>query len=62
MSILNSSVILLTVSVIGSLLLVKRNRALDQRVTKIMMFGLYFWVLTFAQAILYVLVYVTMIK
>ena len=53
---------ILAVSIIVSFVLVKWNRALDQRVTKIMMFGLYFWVLVFVQVIIYSLVYQTMFK
>lgn len=62
MTIYTSAGTILLVSVFGSLFLVKRNPALDQRVSRILMFGLYFWVLTFVQAIIYSLVYQTLIK
>jgi hypothetical protein len=54
--------VLLAISIVGALMLVSNNRSLDQRVTKILMFGLYFWVLTFAQAIVYSLIYQIWIK
>ncbi|MGH8548888.1 MAG: hypothetical protein ACRERU_09865 [Methylococcales bacterium] len=62
MTIYTSACAILAVSILGSFVLVKRNRALHQRVARIMMFGLYFWLLTFAQAILYSLVYQTIFK
>lgn len=62
MTIYTSAGAILAVSIVGSIFLVKRNQSLDQRVAKIMMFGLYFWLLTFAQAILYSLIYQTMFK
>ncbi len=62
MTVYTSAGALLAISIIGALILVSRNRSLDQRVTRIMMFGLYFWVLTFVQAIVYSLIYQTLIK
>ncbi|MCI0667071.1 MAG: hypothetical protein L0Y43_03340 [Methylococcaceae bacterium] len=62
MTIYTSASAILAVSIIGSLFLVQRNRSLDHRVAKIMMFGLYFWLLTFAQAIVYSLAYQTVFK
>ena len=57
MNIYTSAGAMLVVSIVASFLLVKRNRSLDQQVVKIMMFGLYFWVFTFIQAVVYALIY-----
>jgi hypothetical protein len=49
MSVAITCVTILLVSVIGGLLLARRNATDRQRQTKILLFVLYFWVLVFAQ-------------
>ena len=44
-------VTILTISIIGGLLLARRNASDRQRQTKILLFVLFFWVLAFAQLI-----------
>jgi branched-subunit amino acid transport protein AzlD len=43
----------LVIAVVVSLALVWRNKSLTSSTAKILMFGLYFWVTVFAEAILY---------
>lgn len=62
MTIYSSAGAILAVSILGSIILVRRNRSLDQRVARIMMFGLYFWLLVFVQVIIYALAYRVIIK
>lgn len=45
--------IALTIAVVISVFLVMRNQRLDSKTAKIMVFGIYFWLIIFAQAILY---------
>jgi hypothetical protein len=42
---------ILVISIIGGLLLSSRNASDQQRQTKILLFALYFWILTFIQLI-----------
>jgi hypothetical protein len=42
-------VTILTISIIGGMLLARRNASDQQRQTKILLFVLYFWVLAFVQ-------------
>jgi hypothetical protein len=53
-------VTILVVSIIGGLLLVSRNASDQQRQTKILLFALYFWVLAFAQLIVFAIGYAVM--
>ncbi len=43
----------LIIAVIASLILIKKNKELSSITAKIMAFGVYFWVIVFAEAILY---------
>ena len=45
-------VIILVISIVGGLLLARRNASEQQRQTKILLFALYFWALVFAQLII----------
>jgi hypothetical protein len=49
MSVAITGVIILLVSVIGGLLLARRNATDRQRQTRILLFVLFFWALVFAQ-------------
>lgn len=51
MTIAATGIIILVLSVAGSILLVRRNAQVQQRQTKILLFLLYFWMLAFAQLI-----------
>jgi len=53
-------VIILVISIIGGLLLASRNASDQQRQTKILLFGLFFWLLTFAQLIIVAIGYSVM--
>ena len=44
-------VIILMISVIGGVLLARRNATGQQRQTKVLLFALYFWMLAFGQLI-----------
>lgn len=47
----------LLIATVASVVIVIRNKALDTVTAKIMIFGIYFWVIIFFQAILYGLYY-----
>ena len=49
--------IILLISIIGGWLLAGRKASGQQRQTKILVFGLYFWVLTFVQLIIFAIGY-----
>jgi hypothetical protein len=51
MIIATTGMLILVISIAGSLLLVRRNAPDQQRQTKILLFLLYFWILAFAQLI-----------
>ena len=53
-------VTILVISIIGGLLLASRNASDQQRQTKILLFGLFFWLLTFAQLIIVAIGYSVM--
>ena len=53
-------VIILVISVVGGLLLARRNASDQQRQTKILLFALYFWALVFAQLIIVAIGYSVM--
>ncbi len=53
-------VTILVISIIGGLLLASRNASDQQRQTKILLFALYFWVLAFAQLIIFAIGYSVM--
>ena len=53
-------VVILVISIIGGLLLASRNASDQQRQTKILLFAVYFWVLTFAQLIIVAIGYSVM--
>lgn len=55
-----AGVIILVVSIAGGLLLVNRNASDQQRQTKILVFGLYFWVLVFVQMLVVAIGYSVM--
>ncbi|NVJ49343.1 MAG: hypothetical protein HWE13_08450 [Gammaproteobacteria bacterium] len=52
--------IALAIATLGAIGLVMRNKKLDTVTAKIMVFGVYFWLLVFAQAILYGIYYGTL--
>lgn len=62
MTVLSSAIAIVSVSVLGALLLSGRHRAPDRKQTRILLFGLYFWLLAFVQLILYALVYALLQK
>lgn len=49
--------IALVIAITVSVVIVMRNKALDSKTAKIMVFGIYFWVFIFLQAVLYGLYY-----
>ena len=51
---------ILTISIVGGLLLARRNASDKQRQTKILLFALFFWVLVFVQLIIVAIVYSVM--
>lgn len=53
-------VTILVISIIGGLLLASRNAPDRQRQTKILLFFLFFWLLTFAQLIIFAIGYSVM--
>ena len=53
-------VTILVISIIGGLLLASRNASDRQRQTKILLFFLFFWLLTFAQLIIFAIGYSVM--
>ncbi len=53
---------ILTISIIGGLLLARRNASDKQRQTKILLFGLFFWVLAFVQLIVVAIGYSVMTR
>ena len=55
-------VIILTISIIGGVLLARRNASDQQRQTKILLFFLYFWVLVFAQVMIVAIGYSVMAR
>ena len=55
-------VAILVISVIGGVLLAGRNASEQQRQTRILLFVLYFWLLTFAQLILVAIGYSVLAK
>ena len=54
-------VIILVISIVGGLLLAGRTASDQQRQTKILLFALFFWVLTFAQLIIFAIGYSVMV-
>ena len=57
MTVTTIGIAILIISIAGALILVKRPDSGKQRQTKILLFGLYFWVIAFVQLILVSLVY-----
>jgi len=53
---------ILTISIVGGILLVRHNVSEQQRQTKILLFGLYFWVLAFVQLIVVAIGYSVMTR
>jgi hypothetical protein len=51
MNIAMIGIAILVISILGSMLLIKRSASAQQQQTKIMLFVLYFWLLTFFQLI-----------
>jgi len=62
MTVYTTGLIILVLSLLGGLVLVIYNKALDQTLYKILMFGLYFWMLVFLQGIFASLIYQTFYK
>jgi hypothetical protein len=56
------SVTILVISIIGGMLLARRNASDQQRQTKILLFVLYFWVLAFVQLIVVAIGYSVMTR
>jgi hypothetical protein len=56
------AVAILTISIIGGILLVRRNAADQQRQSKILLFALFFWVLVFLQLIIAAIGYSVMTR
>jgi O-antigen ligase len=52
MSVLATGAAILAISAIGAILLVKRNPSVQQRQAKVLLFGLYFWLIAFIQLFL----------
>jgi len=55
-------VTILTISIVGSLLLARRNASDQQRQAKVLLFVLFFWVLVFAQLIVVAIGYSVMTR
>jgi len=53
---------ILTISIVGSLRLARRNASDQQRQTKVLLFVLFFWVLVFAQLIVVAIGYSVMTR
>ena len=51
---------ILVISTVGAILWVKRSESSMQRQSKILLFALYFWVLAFAQLIIFAIGYSVM--
>jgi hypothetical protein len=62
MTVLYSAIAIFSVSILGALLLSEKNRSPDQKQTRILLFGLYFWLLAFVQLIIYALIYYVLAK
>jgi len=62
MTLYSTAFVIVLISISGALFFVKRNRALDQTIYKILMFGLYFWLLIFVQAIVCSFIYQYFLK
>jgi hypothetical protein len=56
------AVTILTISIVGGILLVRRNVSEQQRQTKILLFGLFFWALAFVQLIVVAIGYSVMTR
>jgi hypothetical protein len=56
------AVTILTISIVGGILLVRRNVSEQQRQTKILLFGLFFWILAFVQLIVVAIGYSVMTR
>ena len=48
-----TALLMLLVSITGALFLIKRNREIDHRATKVMAFVLYFWMISFLQVLIW---------
>ena len=57
MTVLYSSLAIAIVSIAGAWFFSGRNRSPDRAQTRILLFGLYFWLLAFIQLIVYALAY-----
>jgi len=55
-------VTILAISIVGGLLLAKRNATDRQRQTKVLLFVLFFWVLAFVQLIVFAIGYSVMTR
>jgi hypothetical protein len=55
-------VAILTISIIGGILLVRRNATDQQRQSKVLLFALFFWVLVFVQLIIAAIGYSVMTR
>jgi len=62
MTVLYSAIVIFSVSILGAIILSGRNHSPEQKQTRILLFGLYFWLLAFAQLIIYALIYYVLAK
>jgi hypothetical protein len=62
MTVLYSAIAIFSVSILGAIFLSGRNRSPEQKQTRILLFGLYFWLLAFVQLIIYALTYYVLVK
>ena len=62
MTVLYSAIAIVSVSILGAVFLSGRHHSSEQKQTRILLFGLYFWLLAFVQLIIYALVYYVLIK
>jgi hypothetical protein len=62
MTVVIIGVTILTISIVGGLLLARRNASDQQRQTKILLFVLFFWVLVFVQLIVVAIGYSVMTR
>lgn len=53
MNIAITAALMFLASIVGALLLIKRNPAIDHRATRVMAFVLYFWLISFFQVLIW---------
>ena len=62
MTIVNISIVIVLVAIGGAYLLVKQKRSLEEIQTKILLFGLYFWLFVFVEIIIATTIYYFMTR